>query len=496
MHGLKRKSFIYGVVTLTAICVFCMTAACAMAEDVSLTDLPKPSTPFTPTFFSANATTFPSNGNAYVKPGTGITKNMPGLQGRGPHGGYDTTTNKCGVCHSAHNAGGSGVISSSAPSSNTSTVVNQFLTRAGTTGCEYCHVGSGILASSDQVYTANGGNVADLGSGNSGHPITGQPVTIPASDLGTMTLACTSCHTVHGVNAVSNWMPTDFWTDGSHKTMDTASYGYKLLRSNPGGGAAVPNITTTSPSDPTKNVNDPGADPRVISQFAFSAWCSNCHDKTSAVQAMWAPDMETASAETTFSAPVPNAVVHKTGATLATDSSGKDISSPHYSTIMGVGAGALQCYTCHRGGGLSAETVPNAATLTQLKNMKYVVSSDAKCSLCHYGTANYATDPAVINGTSDWPHSSIGDVDLLGAWTVDFANVALPVSKSTTITTPDTQEFVCGRCHPMESKIGSTITFNRSIHVLTHSYPINPLTGSWETSTTIGTLAGTYSPGY
>ena len=495
MHRLKRKNLIYGAITLAATCVFCMTAACAMADEVSLAGLPKPATPFAPTFFSDGATTFPSNGNAYVKAGSGITKTTPGLEGRGPHGGYDTTTNKCGVCHSGHSGGGLGTIDSFSPS-NSSGVVNQFLTRAGTTGCEYCHVGSGILASSDKVYTANGGKVDDLGAGNSGHAISGASVTVPASDLGKMTLSCMSCHTVHGVNAHSNWMPTDFWTDNSHKSMDTATYGYKLLRANPGGGAAVPNTDTVTPSDPTAKINDPGADPRVISQFAFSAWCSSCHDKTKSVQAMWAPDMETASTETTFSAPVPNPTVHTTGATLATDSSGKDLPSPHYSTAMGVGAGALQCYTCHRGGGLNAETVPSTASLAQLKSMGYNVNSDAKCSLCHYGTANFATDPAVLDGTSDWPHSSVGDVDLLGAWTVDFTNVSAPVSKSTTITTPDTQEFVCGRCHPMESKIGTTITFSRSLHVLTHSYPINPLTGSWETSTTVGPLGGTYSPGY
>ena len=499
----KKNSLTYFVVTAIAVCTFCAIATCATAAPVkttvSLAQLsepvvtlssnettpPGPSTPFTPAFFGS--TVFPSNGNNYTKGGSSVAQAMAGLESRGPHGGYDTATAKCGVCHSAHSANGLGEIASPAPTSNTPAVVNSFLTRAGTTGCEYCHVGSTGLFSNAKVYTANDGDVADLGTGNSGHAITGKPVTVPASDLGTMTLSCASCHTIHGVNSTSNWMPTDFFGTNDN---DTAQYGYKLLVANPSGGAnPVPNTSTMT-------VTKPGLDPKAVNQFALSAWCANCHNETTAVQAMATAAPE-ASEETTFSAGVTGNVTH-TSQTIGTTASSK-VTGPHYSTMMGVGAGAPQCYTCHRGGNLSAEVpIPSTADAAKLTALGYTPPTDPKCSLCHYGTADFALDPARLNYTSDWPHSSTNDVDMLGNWSIDSTTTpnAPVVKPDTTITAANSQEMVCGRCHPVASKTATTITYNKSLHVLTHSYPIDPLTGSWETSHTVGTLTGTYSPGF
>jgi len=410
---------------------------------------------------------------------------MEGVEGRGPHGGYDTATNKCGVCHGIH-SGGTTTTVGTVDASNVS------LTRAGVTGCEYCHVGSGILgsselASNDQVYTANDGNVADLGEGNSGHAITGDSVTVPASNIGSMTLSCASCHSVHG--AFDNWLPTDFYSDGKNTVkMDTAQWGYMLLKANPGG--ANSEVPTQSDSE----VTDPGSDPAAVNQFALSAWCANCHNKTTKVQAM--DTAEEVSQDTTFTAPAkvpaPGGLIHTT-TTIATADVNGAIPGPHESTMAGIGTGALQCYTCHRGGGLSA-IVPTpdketADTLTALGYTPAKTDADAACSLCHYGTADFATDPANLNGTSDWPHSSKGDVSMLGNWTTDFTDASNPTTATASggrITADNAQEMTCGRCHPVVSKTTTDITFTVTPH--NHSFV--------GTANTLGTLLGGMSPGY
>ncbi|MCL2324092.1 MAG: hypothetical protein FWC48_00740 [Actinomycetia bacterium] len=488
----KRELACLALIAIFACALWSMAALAGAAPTttVSLSTLGNPTggaplqgeTPFAPSYFGANSVNgkFPSNGNDYVKDGGPATSTTKGLEGRGPHGGYDTTTNKCGVCHSAHNGGSN--------ASATGLTSGAQLLRTGVTGCEYCHVGSTGLFSNATVYKASGGNVSDLGAGNSGHAITGNPVTIPASGKGTITLTCTSCHSVHG--AVNNWMPTDFYTDGSHASMDTAKYGYKLLLAAPGGGTPVPNKSAVG--------IDPTADPAIVNQFALSIWCESCHDKTTSVQTMEsANEASNWSRDTTFTASATGGTTHTTGK-IATSVSSPNINGPHASTLVGVGTGPLQCYTCHRGGGLSpaVKTGSDAAPSLQLGKLGYEQMTSASCSICHYGTASYAVDPARLNGTSDWPHSSTGDVALLGNWTVDQSDLYNPTPKRITITTANRQEMLCNRCHPVDSKASTSITFIWAIHAYTHGYPTNPLTGSWETSTTVGTLGSTYSPGY
>ena len=502
MRALHKSGLIYFAVIVSAACAFCMIAAIAAAAPatgtVSLSSLaapslgapapaddsmPVPSTPFTPNYFGANSTNdqFPSNGNDYQKGGGSVANPVAGLEGRGPHGGYDTTTYKCGVCHAAHSAG-----SSATDAGTLSSPDAQFLVRKGTTGCEYCHTGNTGLLSSAQVYTANKGNVAKLGKGNSGHAITGKSVTVPASDIGMMTLECTSCHSVHGT--LNDWMPTDYYSDGSHASMDTAKYGYKLLLSNPGGGDHA------APNKSAREVSDFGADTAAVNQFTLSVWCASCHDKAPLPQ-----DYMTATGApadtTTFTTTQASADIHSDQA-IATDGS-SDINGPHYTSFVGIGMGATQCYTCHRGG-LSAEVAPlNNAGVNQLSAMGYTAAGEASCSLCHYGTADFANDPANLDGTSDWPHSSVGDEALLGNWTVDQTDPQDPILKpNVTITADIVRPAICSRCHPVESKNGTDLTFFSSGHMLTHSYPINPLTGSWATSQTVGTLQNNYSPGY
>ncbi len=499
MCAIHKNKLVYLAMIVGVACISWAIAACAGAapvtESVSLSGLttpmgidavPQPSTPFAPEYFGANSVNgkFPANGNDYVKDGGPATATTPGLIGRGPHGGYDTTTYKCGVCHSAHNGG----YRTDSNGDATGAIANNQLLRTGMTGCEYCHVGSTGLFADTAVYTSNGGNVSDLGADNSGHAITGSAVTVPASDKGTMTLSCTSCHSVHGT--ISNWMPTDFYTDNSNAAMESAKWGYKLLLSNPGKNA------DPVPNQPDTTVADVGADPAAVNQFSFSAWCASCHNKTTAVQAMAAVGT-TPSADTTFTASVTGGATHAT-ADLATG-----IPGPHYSTMRGIGMGSLQCYTCHRGGGLSAETllITDATTLAQLNTLGYAQKADASCSICHYGTADFALDSAVLDRSSDWPHSSKNDVALLGSWTIDLSGTDPAATYKDDkgaplkITAANSQELVCGRCHPVSSKDATQIIFALSPHSLSHVYPTNAL-GLFMTSGTLGSTEATYSPGY
>jgi len=374
---------------------------------------------------------------------------------------------------------------------------------------------------------------------------------------------------VHGVSPGVNWMPRDFYTDASHnidashKTMDTAKYGYKLLLASPGGKTAVPDTASV-------DVTDPGTDPAAVNQYALSAWCANCHDKTGTIPVMSAaagalsakPAVEAAagtgtaaadgtgtadgtaaptSTETTFSVTV------KPNVSAATKSSGSGITgspasellvttssnSAYHETqtehtmatmqVSGMSVGVPQCYTCHRGG-LSQKGAGDTLSteqINQLASLGYTLPTDNSCAICHYGTADFATDSRMLDGSSDWPHSSAGDVSLLGNWTVDFSNLSnlqTPpgTSQDKTLIEDNVQTDFCGRCHPGYPPTGgllppmntaspakamlgasapTTLTFYYSLHTLTHSYPTNS-SGAWKTSGTIGTLKGTYSPGY
>jgi len=474
MRALKKGNLIHIAVTGAVTCVFCALATVAMAGPVTLSALPAPSMFFTPNYFGSTGN-FPSNGNDYVKAGSSTVLDMQGLVGRGPHGGYDTASNKCGVCHSAHNA----IVAVNSSGS----VNNQFLTR-GTTGCEYCHVGSGLLYSNDTVYSNVGNDPANLGADNSGHELSDVARPVPASDK-TMTLSCVSCHTIHGT--ANAWMPTDFYGDTRTDGMDTAQYGYMLLRANPGDNTdPVPTTTKTPAGQPTP---DPAVDP-VVNQFALSDWCASCHNKAVVPEA-------TTPAPGNFTALVSeDKVAHDASKQLA-----EGIASPHTTTAQGVGMGALQCYTCHRGGDLSpVVTATDIDAVTGLRttltsDLKYdpPTSDDQNCSLCHYGTADFASDPQRLAGLSNWPHSSKGDVALLGAWTVVFdADTGQATgAQATPVTWTTKQELVCGRCHPVDKSASDVLymAFATSPHSTGHTF-------LWGSTETTGALDNTYSPGY
>ncbi len=496
-----------------AFCLFCSLAGLAGAAEVSsvslsklaapqplaaetaANDAVKPAMPFEPNFFGSSAT-YPSAGTDYTLPNHKASSNLEGLDNRGPHGGYDTTTNKCGVCHTAHST------ETAQSSAAAGSVTDNHLLREGVTGCEYCHLDGGVVApqSNVTVYTANEGNTADLGDDNSGHAITGTAVKVPASSKGDMVLSCGSCHTVHGT--IGGWKPTDFYGRAADNAASSLAIGYKLLRANPAGGLNTTPIKA-------ENISSVATDTAAVNQFAFSAWCGTCHDKayraTETVQ-------KTRSANDTFVGSTEGTATH-TETAMATGVTG-DINGPHDSTMTGVGMGAAQCYTCHRGG-LSAQVTPDATQAAKLEDLGYkpgTNSDDTKCSICHYGTADFASDPTVINQTSDWPHTSMNSVSLLGNWSVEqgadwssnpLANATVnDVTTSTvTVTVANKNTVVCGRCHVITSTASGKNHYTISNHVLSHTYPSDPFTGDplsgmFKTTETTGTLDSLYSPGY
>ena len=463
-----------------------------------------------PSLFDDIATKYPSDGSGYVVEYELNGQPYPGdagdsLVGRGPHGFYDTATFKCQTCHSPHAAdiGGTDLL------------------RAGSTGCEFCHVGSSI-ASSKRVYLASD-DPYNLGTDNSGHQL-GVKSSVPNSTIGEFTLSCGSCHSVHGATN-DLWYPTDFFQPSNETTIadSTAAVGYKLLKADPSGLGTPATTFRDIESSPT-------TDPATVNQFAFSWWCTNCHndanndntatpfaENTPAAQAdirlgrlSWGGSNET----TTFTT---DATTHPHSTRLAVEHEGV-----RPDPIEGMYAGPGQCYTCHRGGLGSYETstttfspVPRgldpyvpleAALLAKVEHSldgehyqyvqnAYLDANEITCSRCHYGTASFAADTARLYGVADWPHTSSGDYKLLGNWSLqpnefhagDVELVHIGEDEKT-----NWQTYLCGRCHILQSKSGDTRVWQRARYPKMH---VDMTTFTNLTKDTEGLLGTFFSPG-
>lgn len=110
----------------------------------------------------------------------------------GPHGGYNTSTNKCQDCHSTHYASGSYV-----------------LLRANSreAACDYCHVGGGgsaINIQMDNEYDADSAIASNSMGSGTGHTLGYKgkaPADISPAFSDAEGLACFDCHTPHGNSA-------------------------------------------------------------------------------------------------------------------------------------------------------------------------------------------------------------------------------------------------------------------------------------------------------
>ncbi|MCL2525453.1 MAG: hypothetical protein FWE46_00115 [Coriobacteriia bacterium] len=350
---------------------------------------------------------FPSDGDQYVFPGGELPDNMPQLRGRGPHGGYTTTSAKCAVCHSAHSSPavsdgaqeGAGAGSTGDPISAANVRGQRFLTRGGATNCEFCHLtGTPVGAagmSTNVVY--HGGDFAESNIGwngdvliddadFSGHRLLVPNQTIPNSvQVGgtspvvlTDGLTCSTCHAVHG--NIGTWQPPDFFVgDGSDPIDDetftsagqfnndetTSEFGYKLLRANPAAdfnqGVPAASVVRPDASDgPYAGV--PAKDPNTVNQFMMNTWCATCHNadnlnvKMTSIRPSGGIELQEDGAVpvweslvTTFTAE--SADVHNADGGFAAgygDAADPE-AQPHPTAFIGNYSGPGQCYTCHRG---------------------------------------------------------------------------------------------------------------------------------------------------
>ena len=135
--------------------------------------------------------------NGYTFDGSGGITDGPGDYTRpayeaGPHGGYNSTTNKCQDCHSTHYAAGSYV-----------------LLRANSreAACDFCHVGGGgssINIQMDNTYDATSVESTSSRGMGTGHTLGysgGAPVDINPAYSDSAGFACFDCHTPHGNSA-------------------------------------------------------------------------------------------------------------------------------------------------------------------------------------------------------------------------------------------------------------------------------------------------------
>ena len=427
-------------------------------------------------------TRYASDGAAYVAPSAvNGWVDQSDYVGRGPHGGYDTTTNKCKVCHATHRAQGT-----------------YYLLRASdqNDACSYCHVdgpafSSRIVYTNDDagMYAQNGHTIGSgveipgstvameitqiivgpsdspieidvraydaerkrihrivpWGRGTPAHPRTSVDEPAEFARIGPLRLSCMSCHQVH--NALDQvWQPTEFVTGPGATPNGRLETGYKLLRRFPGATVApgtpieegfstaslakVPettliagfNYSDTASAETTyvefgtefrqpdwvvanqfsgEGAARPDYDPRVVSEYALSVWCADCHNLSIG------------------------------GVYEDADPEKADIFVKAHSerTHPVPAADGMQCYSCHR------------------NDLGDPLAHDLWLGL-NYSPADYRFD----SETSDFPHS--GDsrsIKLLGAFSLASPPPAdgspWDPAYAEVIITADNLDAVCLRCH-------------------------------------------------
>ncbi|HEY3317925.1 MAG TPA: cytochrome c3 family protein [Coriobacteriia bacterium] len=147
--------------------------------------------------------------------------------GKGPHGLYTATTDRCDACHDIHAAAGA-----------------KLLPSATVTGsCYTCHDGTGgkgVYGSIAMRGLAVGGQhrVDTTSTVPGGNAATGGSATMSFRGLNG-TLGCNDCHSPHGASTVASFSP--------ERKRVTFSYIFgfksdKLLRRNPGGSTATATV--------------------------------------------------------------------------------------------------------------------------------------------------------------------------------------------------------------------------------------------------------------
>jgi hypothetical protein len=403
-----------------------------------------------------------------------------------PHGGYDTTTNKCKVCHAVHRAEGA-----------------YYLLRADSQddACDYCHIGGS--AHSPMVvydlnaagkYTPNGhtigacATIPDSTVYQEAVPVTlssydcetGSPTTedieVRSYDaeknsmyrfsrhhaqsaagtgrsgylkIGPLSLRCMNCHQPH--NATDMVWTTERVYDWFGISTGPAAP-YKLLRAYPSG-------TTTGPAnsygyyDASQAVRVPETtltagvnySTKVGMEFVVAAtgrtapnWVTQNFYRDGETASTLNPQGSPASV-TNLALSVWCADCHNLNIGFRTNLNSPELGfkahteRTHPVPYTAGHGGPSQCYTCHR------------------NDLPPRNSGFDACSQCHYGTGSYwAARVSVSNPNftdSDFPHSGRDtDHKLLGSYSIqDQANWSTLV---TTTITEDNLDAVCLRCHP------------------------------------------------
>jgi hypothetical protein len=453
-------------------------------------------------FNGATATTYASNGASYSVDPAADT-----MAGFGPHGGYDTASNKCKVCHAVHRAEGA-----------------YFLLRADSQddACDYCHIG-GSAHSSKVVYTANPAGTATTNGHTIGaqaqvpdsttkmtttnvtlstlaadgvtaitatvpvrsyettkkamyrlepyaHSFAGHPLesgTVTWAKVGPLALRCMNCHQVHNATA-QVWRPQAYSaSSGATTTVGSSNgpvailkYGYNLLKKYPSASANTTGLLGLSsamlvkvPETTLSSVNSPAFFTNGGAQMAANNYSN------------------TGSAATTY---------YEAGTTSAQPIwAVNEFGDTAYESVVNEKALSIWCADCHNlniggttnvpvelglrshaerthpapfahGGQCYSCHQSDLPTAHDGVNANGGPNLGTSCSRCHYGTSNYNTDVVA----SDFPHSGTADnIKLLGNYSyntppTDGSSYVATTSLVAGGVTESNLDAVCLRCHP------------------------------------------------
>ncbi len=414
---------------------------------------------------------------------------------KGPHGGYDTTTNKCKACHAVHRAEGT-----------------YYLLRADSQddACNYCHIGASAKSNevvytgtgdpSVNIYTRNGHTIGagsripdssidmtattvtiggtsikvrnyhetkkqlfrtmTFGRSPASHPTIGDMAVLQFSKVGPTPLSCSNCHQVH--NASSQiWKPPQHGATRGSITGVKLSNGYKLLRRFPGstsGTSGAPILATTGLLGSSVMAKVPES--TLVANTNYSTVGSREATYTEEGVEWRQPDWVVGSqfgarhstvgeaalvseyAMSVWCADCHNLNIGAEAVTAGNTELG--LQRSHADRTHPVpGSRVIQCYSCHRSGLTHAST---------------------GCDRCHYGPVEYRTNSALasdfLGRPTDFPHAgNINDeYKLLGAFSLsvipyinpDNGNETLAggtISFKETTITADNLDAVCLRCH-------------------------------------------------
>ena len=416
-----------------------------------------------------------------------------------PHGGYDTGTDDCSVCHAVHRAEGA-----------------YQLLRADSQddACDYCHVGGSAHSSmvvydlnSAGTYTSNGHGIGAgsaipdsttlqwaqtvtlSASGPDGEPVeetiyvrsydaaknemyrlsryvggSGGSLGAGYAKVGPLALGCMNCHHPHNA-AEEIWRPTAAAGEGAGVT-GAQGDGYKLLRLYPSGSTTgtpgpdgryeetqavkVPETTLTAGFNYSANRSMAGTFTEYGKTRTLPVWVAqnigperdrehgpdrDADSVSAAALSVWCADCHNLSIGGSQE-------LEHVELGFRTHSE-----ATHPVPYGGAYSGPGQCYGCHRG-----DLPPQMGAVDPVSGRKAESSPSGThadgCTKCHFGTADYfalrASDTAYW--PSDFPHSGRDDgFRLLGSYSVDATDRTTIV---TATITPWNLDAVCLRCHP------------------------------------------------